>query len=170
MEKTLSRQALYDLVWAEPLRTVAQRYGMSDVAFKKYCVRANVPVPDRGYWAKLAAGKPASRFPLPPRDAGSSDHVRIGGHDYRNTRWDPAKELAKPPPEPPVFPEDLETVRKRSGRRLGAVKIARGLESPCTASESSCRRKPGAWRRSAPNPTPSSGRNRYSTAASRSGA
>jgi hypothetical protein len=53
---TISREALYDLVWAEPVRSIAQRMGISDVWLKKCCAQAIVPVPDRGYWAKLRAG------------------------------------------------------------------------------------------------------------------
>lgn len=129
MENVLSRQALYDLVWSEPVKTVAQRFGMSDVAFKKYCVRGGIPVPERGYWAKLAAGKTVSRFPLPPRDPGANDRIRIGPQDYRG--FSAEVELAKPLPEPPVFDEDIEAVRSRAERRLGKVKAVRDLASPC---------------------------------------
>jgi hypothetical protein len=34
---TISREALYDLVWTEPVRTIAQRMGVSDVWLKKCC-------------------------------------------------------------------------------------------------------------------------------------
>ncbi|PIC01026.1 hypothetical protein [Caulobacter sp. X] len=129
MDKVFSRQALYDLVWSEPVKTIAQRFGMSDVAFKKYCVRAGVPVPERGYWAKLAAGKPVTRFPLPTRDPGANDDVRIGPIEYG--KFDAEAELAKPPPEPPVFAEHLDAVRSRVERRLGKVKAVRDLTSPC---------------------------------------
>ena len=55
------RAQLYDEVWAEPVRTVAKRYGISDVALAKICRRLSVPVPGRGYWAEKEAGK----SPLP---------------------------------------------------------------------------------------------------------
>ncbi|THD65961.1 hypothetical protein [Phenylobacterium sp.] len=74
---TLTREALYTLVWAEPVRKVAAKLGMSDVAFKKYCVRGGVPVPERGYWAKLAAGKRVTQIPLPHRDPGPLNRGRI---------------------------------------------------------------------------------------------
>jgi hypothetical protein len=60
-KKVLTRQELYDLVWTEPARTVAAAYGVSDVWLKKVCAKADIPSPDRGYWAKLAAGKPVVR-------------------------------------------------------------------------------------------------------------
>lgn len=61
----LTREALYQLVWAEPMRTVAQRLGISDVGLAKKCRRMNIPVPGLGYWAKKAAGKRVRQAPLP---------------------------------------------------------------------------------------------------------
>ena len=62
------RDKLYDEVWAEPVTVVAKRYGVSDVAIHKACKRLNVPVPPRGYWAKLRAGQKVTREPLPPEN------------------------------------------------------------------------------------------------------
>jgi hypothetical protein len=67
---TIPREALYDLVWNKPLRMIAQRIGVSGVWLKKCCTRANIPVPDRGYWAKLRAGKTVVRQRLPVRPPG----------------------------------------------------------------------------------------------------
>ena len=63
--KTLSREDLYELVWAEPMTKVAARFGMSDVGLKKICQRHQVPVPGRGNWQKLESGKKVSKVPLP---------------------------------------------------------------------------------------------------------
>lgn len=62
-----TRAGLYALVWAEPMRTVARRYELSDVGLAKACARADVPVPERGYWAKLQHGKSVRQPPLPDR-------------------------------------------------------------------------------------------------------
>lgn len=62
----LRREDLYEQVWSTPLRSLAQRYGLSDVGLAKLCKRMTVPVPGRGYWAKKAAGKPVKQVPLPP--------------------------------------------------------------------------------------------------------
>ena len=64
-DRRLTREELYDLVWAEPMHTLAPRYGISDVALKKHCKRMRVPTPWRGYWAKKAAGKTLKHTPLP---------------------------------------------------------------------------------------------------------
>jgi hypothetical protein len=50
MMERLSRGELYDLVWSEPMETLSAQFGISDVALKKTCARAEIPTPDRGYW------------------------------------------------------------------------------------------------------------------------
>ncbi len=57
MIQRLSRKALYELVWTEPMTNLAVRFGTSDVALKKICVRAAIPTPKAGHWAKKQAGK-----------------------------------------------------------------------------------------------------------------
>ena len=57
MGQEFTRQELYDLVWREPLRTLAKTLHISDVRLAKICRRANIPLPGLGYWAKRAYGK-----------------------------------------------------------------------------------------------------------------
>ena len=52
MGQRLSRKELYELVWSEPMKNLSIRFGISDVALKKTCARAEIPTPDRGYWAR----------------------------------------------------------------------------------------------------------------------
>src|SRR3546814_12324755 len=73
----MTRQQLYELVWAEPISKLAERYGMSDRGFAKMCARANVPVPERGYWARLQAGQTAAKPPLPAPTSATLQHVTI---------------------------------------------------------------------------------------------
>lgn len=61
----LTRQELFDLVWSVPMRTLAQRYGITDVALGKRCKRHGIPKPGVGYWARIAAGQKAKRPRLP---------------------------------------------------------------------------------------------------------
>jgi hypothetical protein len=60
----ITREELYVRVWSEPIRTVAAKFGISDVGLAKACRRANIPVPERGYWAKVAAGQKTLWPPL----------------------------------------------------------------------------------------------------------
>lgn len=125
----LSRQALYDLVWKEPVRTVAASLGLSDVGLKKHCLAAGIPVPDRGYWAKLNAGKPVVRVRLPQRAPGKAELIQIGPAP-RHWPYDPVAELAEPLPEPPQFDEPLEDLHARILKQVGKVPRVRDLSSP----------------------------------------
>ena len=60
------RETLYQEVWSMPVTEVAKRYKVSDVAIHKVCKSLNIPTPPQGYWAKLRAGKPVKKLPLPP--------------------------------------------------------------------------------------------------------
>lgn len=62
---TYDRQKLYEEVWAKPVVQVAIQYGVSDVAIHKICKLLQIPVPPRGYWAKLRVGENMPRPPLP---------------------------------------------------------------------------------------------------------
>jgi hypothetical protein len=62
----LKREELYAQVWTEPVRKVAARLGVSDVGLAKACRKLRVPLPKRGYWARVAAGQ-APRKPLLPQ-------------------------------------------------------------------------------------------------------
>jgi hypothetical protein len=131
MSVIFTRQDLYDQVWSEPIRTVANRFGVSDVWLKKCCAKADIPVPHRGYWAKLHAGKPVARAKLPLRAPGQPDSVQIGQEPYRH--WTPVDleaELAMPAPVPPIFDEPIEDLRERAIKMVGKAAYRRDLASP----------------------------------------
>lgn len=73
----MTRLELYELVWKDPMTHVAKRFGVSDVALRKTCVKHNIPTPPLGYWAKLAFGKKVSQPALPPLKAGESEHIHL---------------------------------------------------------------------------------------------
>lgn len=50
--RRLSRQELHELIWSEPITTLAKRFGISDRGLTKVCKRSDIPTPPRGYWAK----------------------------------------------------------------------------------------------------------------------
>jgi hypothetical protein len=64
--REISRRDLYDLVWQRPMCKVAPEFGLSGNGLAKLCRREGIPVPERGYWAKLAHGKRVKRPPLQP--------------------------------------------------------------------------------------------------------
>jgi len=61
----VDRATLYNEVWTDPVTVVAPRYGLSDVGLAKICRALVIPLPSRGYWAKIKAGKIMNRAPLP---------------------------------------------------------------------------------------------------------
>jgi hypothetical protein len=66
MIEQYDREELYRKVWERPVLKVAEEYGVSAVALGKTCRKLSVPVPGRGYWAKVAHGhKGAKKLPLP---------------------------------------------------------------------------------------------------------
>jgi hypothetical protein len=66
----VTREELYQQVWAEPMIKVAARYDVSNNYLARVCEYLNVPRPARGYWAKLSVGKAPKRPPLPPARPG----------------------------------------------------------------------------------------------------
>lgn len=124
----ITRNQLYDMVWAKPLSVLATEFSISGNGLKKICAKYSVPVPQRGYWAKIAAGKPASKIKLPPRDPAGPRLWELG----RTAAWgwpvDPEKELAEPEPPIPEFDEPLEAVKKRIRAGLRLVRPSASLD------------------------------------------
>lgn len=73
----LTREQLYERVWAEPMARLSAGLGLSDVGLAKICHRANVPVPPRGYWAKKRAGVGMQQPPLPICTDGAFQEFRF---------------------------------------------------------------------------------------------
>ena len=69
----VTREALYALVWSEPMLKVAARYDVSSSYLGRICTLLNVPRPERGYWAKLAVGKAPQKPAL--QDARPGDEL-----------------------------------------------------------------------------------------------
>jgi hypothetical protein len=65
------------MVWSEPAYKVAERYKTSGVALAKKCRQADVPLPPRGYWARLKHGKRVRRPALKPAGRGKSETIVI---------------------------------------------------------------------------------------------
>jgi len=74
---SLSREELYQKVWSKPVRSVARELGISGRGLAGIRIRFEIPVPPRGYWAKLAAGKPAPEIPLPSTDSKRPSEIQI---------------------------------------------------------------------------------------------
>lgn len=127
--KTIShrftRQQLYDLVWASPIISVAKTLGLSDVALAKACKKANIPVPPRGYWVRLKAGKHVVRIQLGQRGFGKSDEVYIGDR-YAQHRVDLDADI----PAPPSYAETPQDVITRAQSEVKRIPFPKTLANP----------------------------------------
>lgn len=64
----LRRTQLHALVWKKPVTQLAKEFGLSDVGLAKICHRYGIPLPERGYWARVDAGQKVSKKALPRKD------------------------------------------------------------------------------------------------------
>lgn len=92
VDVNLTREALYELVWSEPMLKVAARFSVSSSYMARVCTLLYVPRPERGYWAKLAVDKAPKQPALPePRPGDPLEWSRDGTPPKR------ARPLPKPP-------------------------------------------------------------------------
>lgn len=85
---TITRNELYEMVWKEPMTTLAKKYGLSDNGLRKICIKLQVPLPKAGHWMKLRAGKKVKVTPLPSSYKGEQEvklTVRVDGEAYDPT-------------------------------------------------------------------------------------
>jgi hypothetical protein len=87
--ESISRRELYEKVWTTPLRRLAPELGLSDVGLAKLCTRHGIPVPPRGYWAKLQHGHRSRRPRLLPGKTvtNSSSWLGHASTDPPAQRW-----------------------------------------------------------------------------------
>ena len=71
---TLTRDALYELVWSKPMRELARTLSITDVGLAKLCKRLNIPRPKPGYWLKDKRDR-AQRPALPQTSKGMPSSV-----------------------------------------------------------------------------------------------
>lgn len=98
----ITREALYEMVWADPMTVVAKKFNVSGSYLARICTRLNVPRPERGYWAKLAVGKSMPQPRLPAALAG--DEIS----------WDPGGGLATISRENKLIHDNIRTSEKNS--------------------------------------------------------
>jgi hypothetical protein len=55
---------LYDLVWSSPIRTICNKYAITEHEIKVACKKYNIPTPLAGHWSKLEFGKQVTVIPL----------------------------------------------------------------------------------------------------------
>lgn len=91
-EMAITREQLYEQVWAEPMTKVAARHGVSATFLARVCERLNVPRPVIRYWTKLNVGKAPQRPGLPEAEPAAE------------LEWAPGSGLPRPPRTGPRSP------------------------------------------------------------------
>jgi len=129
--KVYERDKLYEQVWGEPMRAVAKSYGVSDSYLARICRELGVPLPGRGYWAKVRAGKAPRKLKLPRLKKGQKDRV-VSLHRTPT----PRRQLDLPPDAAlavtaPIVVSDELTEPHRlvatAARRLAKAKPSQGV-------------------------------------------
>jgi hypothetical protein len=136
VSQRFTREEFYDLVWSKPITHLAKDFRLSDVALHKICRKHDIPKPERGWWAKLAAGHSLSRTPLPElkSDKGGTIVIAAGvtGHEAEDiaqvrerarilaSETDVGSEIAAHP----IVTKSIARLRKAKVGHQGLVAVA----------------------------------------------
>lgn len=127
------RQNLFDEVWATPVTKLAKDYGLSDVGLRKICITLDIPLPPRGYWAKLAAGKTIPKPALHETTAATTyaratyaaqvdevleERVMHARESLSNTAKSDAEDYAQPLDPTALSPQAKQVMRAMKSTRL----------------------------------------------------
>ncbi len=85
----LTREQLYAKMWTTPATHVAKEFGLSDVGLAKVCKRFKIPRPERGHWARIAAGHKIDRPQLPAVESGEPTTIKFYPSEHRQQRTPP---------------------------------------------------------------------------------
>ena len=86
---SLTRQALYELVWVKPMTQVAAELGISRNGLAKICDRLLIPYAGRGHWGKsrrARTGPTPPPLPRPPHDCAEIVSFAPGRANSRRLR------------------------------------------------------------------------------------
>src|SRR5262249_52559788 len=100
----ITRPELYAAVWNEPVTALAMRMGVSDQAVRKACAAMRIPIPPRGYWARIAAGQSSKRPELPPPKPGEAAEYRVD-----RTRQSRQTDETPPPQGVQITPAEVKS-------------------------------------------------------------
>ncbi len=112
-----TREALYQMVWERPVLVLAKEIGVSDVALAKACRKAGIPLPNRGHWAIVKAGRTIKTPVLPAHKPGQPETVVF------TVMENPPPKVPKP--DPPAGPAiEIPTELIKPHRLVAELKAA----------------------------------------------
>lgn len=105
----INREKLFAEVWATPITHLCKTYGLSDQGLRKLCVKVQIPLPQRGHWAKIAAGHtvvkpalPALRPNVEERNHRSMKSISVIGSGFGSASTTSMLVDVMPPTQPPM--------------------------------------------------------------------
>jgi hypothetical protein len=69
----ITRQQLYDMVWAESLSSIVKKHQLTYSELRKILAVMDIPIPENGHWSKLKFGKQVEIKPLPEDYKGKNE-------------------------------------------------------------------------------------------------
>ena len=110
--RKIMRTELYNRVWAVPMQKLAVEFGLSGRGLAKLCERHQIPVPGRGYWARLQFGQKPARTQLPKSMNIGLDTIAIIPHEKRPS------EIPRPSADQPVPQIEISENRPLTHRHV----------------------------------------------------
>ena len=111
--------------WYAPMRGLAQRIGISDVALRKMLGKQGIVTPPQGHWNQVRAGRSVTRPPSPPaRQPGESGRVRLDVR-FRGHLAEAGPIAEAGPFVSKAVPEDIEQLRAQELAALGRIKCSK---------------------------------------------
>lgn len=137
----ISREELFRRVWETPMVKLAKQFDISDVGLAKVCRAHNIPLPQRGHWAKLEHGKASPTPMLPPSDKTivKLDAERHRIEALRGKRLKPADSPRKVVVQAPCTSTTLAPFTTATRKKLLATKRTDGFISTYDAATFECR-------------------------------
>lgn len=74
----ITREQLYELVWATPMLRIGKMFGVSSSYMARVCTELRVPRPGLGYWTQYEMGRAPQRPALPPPEPGDITEWKPG--------------------------------------------------------------------------------------------
>ncbi len=105
----LTREYVYDKVWAMPFAQVAKMLGVSERALAQACTRYQLPRPRANYWTRLAVGNAPPRPALPLIDDTQMAMVTFGVRQPS-----PHSRVEPEPTQPEIVQQPIEEIEFQS--------------------------------------------------------
>ena len=121
----LTRRAIYDLVWSQPMSNVAIGLGMSANGLAKICDRLLIPYPTRGYWAKVYAGKDQPQTALPPVSDDVPAEATITRNRLPSRR--PRSRMSRDERSQQILDEAMRIARSEGVHAVSLKRVARDI-------------------------------------------